>query len=220
MSLSSREFVHELEEANARALARIADLSASGDEKGEISVRSLLILALKSELEAVECAAGWISTTPEIKVKVAFARQAGDEAKHYRLIEKRLLELGFDTADHDPYAHGRSPLLEYLSGLQGTVARVAAAQFTREELALVRNAEFIRYCRARKDEDTARLYEDVIQPDEQHHHELGRALLLELATTDAAQAAGRHAAARTLELAEELLEAARLRSGVTRAPGC
>lgn len=220
MILSSKKFVEELEASNAVALARISELSQQDEPGEEMTPRRLLILALKNELEATECAAGWIATTPEIKVKLAFARQAGDEAKHYRLIERRLQALGFDTTTHDPFAQGTSPLLDYLRGLVGTAARVAAAQFTREELALVRNAEFIRFCRSRKDEETAKLYEDVIQPDEQHHHELGREILLEIATTSETQAAARAAAARTLELAEELQEVARLRYGVTRPPGC
>jgi hypothetical protein len=41
-----------------------------------------------------------------------------------------------------------------------------------------------------------------------------------LATTDEAQAAAREAARRTLSLAEELQEVARLRMGISRAPGC
>jgi hypothetical protein len=79
---------------------------------------------------------------------------------------------------------------------------------------------FAAFCESRGDEDTASLYRDHIQPDEQHHHELGRRLLLEYATTDEAQAAARRAAAATLEIAEEIQELARLKAGVTRAPGC
>src|SRR6185503_16750357 len=45
---------------------------------------------------------------------------------------------------------------------------------------------------------------DVIEPDERYHHELGRTLLLRLATTPAAQAAASSAARKTLELADEL----------------
>ena len=68
-----------------------------------------------------------VPTTAELEVKLAFARQAGDEAKHYRLIETRLGELGVDTSNLDPLAKGRSPLLAWLLELEGTVARVAAA---------------------------------------------------------------------------------------------
>ena len=78
----------------------------------------------------------------------------------------------------------------------------------------------MKYCRATGDEATARMYEETIQPDETHHHELGRRLLLELATTDEAQAAARDASRKVLSMAEELQEIARLKAGITRAPGC
>ena len=217
---SAASFLEELDAENRRALDRIAQASACGAAAEDLTVPRLLLLALKNEIEATECAAAWIASTPEIGVKLALARQAGDEAKHYRLIEKRLGELGVDTRSHDPLAAGRSPLLGWLVGLEGTVARVAAGQFTREALALVRNAAFIDFCRERGDETTARLYEETIQPDERHHHELGRRLLLELATTDEAQRAARAASRRVLEMAEELQEIARLKMGITRAPGC
>lgn len=220
MMTSAESFVAELDAQNRAALDRIAQASCAGEPAAELTVRKLLLLALKNELEATECAAAWIATTPEVPVKLALARQAGDEAKHYRLIQNRLAELGVDTATLDPLAGGRSPLLAFLLGLEGTPARVAAGQFTREALALVRNAEFIRFCRTSGDEATAKLYEDTIQPDETHHHELGRRLLLELATTADAQAAARDASARVLAMAEELQEIARLKLGVSRAPGC
>jgi hypothetical protein len=209
-------FLAELDEQNAAALTRIG--AAAAREPGpDLTVAKLLVLALKNEIEATECAAGWIVSTREIDVKLALARQAGDEARHFRLIAKRLADLGVDTSTYDPGP--RSPLLQYLSSLEATVERVAAGQFTREALAVVRNEEFVRFCIARGDEATAALYRDVIQPDERHHHELGRQLLGRLATTDDAQAAARRASARTLELAEELQEIARLK-GISRAPGC
>lgn len=220
MPLTPQDFVAELDAENQAALARIAAATASGETGPDLTVARLLVLALKNELEATECAAAWIPTTPEVRVKLALARQAGDEAKHYRMIEARLGELGVDTARIDPLANGRSPLLDWLVRLEGTVARVAAGQFTREALALVRNAEFIRFCYAEGDSATARLYEETIQPDEEHHHHLGRKLLLELATTDEAQAAARAASAKVLAMAEELQEIARLKLGITRAPGC
>ena len=223
---SPEAFVRELDAENERVLARLMGKGASshpgtagtaGTE--ELTVPRLLGLALKTELEATECAAGWIATTPELGAKLAFARQAGDEAKHYRLIEKRLAALGVDARALDPSKQPPSPLLSYLRSLETTVERVAAGQFTREALALVRNEEFIRFASAAGDEATAALYRDRIQPDEKHHHELGRALLIELAPTDALQERARRAAEKTLSLADELQEIARLK-GVTSAPGC
>lgn len=219
MALTPEAFVAELDTENNAALERIAT-GAACEPSPDLDVSKLLLVALKNELEATECAAAWIATTKEVAVKLAFARQAGDEAKHYKMIQTRLEALGVDTSSLDPLAQGKSPLLTYLVGLDGTVARVAAGQFTREALALVRNAEFIRFCRARGDETTARLYEETIQPDERHHHELGRRLLLELAVTAEAQAAAREASRRVLATAEELQEIARLKMGITSAPGC
>ena len=220
MPLSPESFVAELDAQNQVALGRIAVAAAAGEPSEAVTVARLLLLALKNELEATECAAAWLPSTPEVSVKLALARQAGDEAKHYKMIQARLLELDVDTKTLDPLAAGRSPLLTWLLTLEGTVARVAAGQFTREALAVVRNAEFARFCRAMGDDTTARMYEETIQPDERHHHELGRKLLLELANTDEAQDAARASSAKVLAMAEELQEIARLKAGITRAPGC
>jgi hypothetical protein len=181
-------------------------------------VAKLLGLALKKELEAAEEAALWMTTETDVEVKLALARQCGDEAKHYRAIEARLRELG--ASPPNPLGDGYSPMFAYLKGLTTTVERVAAGQFTREALAKVHNQVFIDFCEAKGDARTASLYRDVIQPDEAHHHELGRKLLARLAQTDADRDLARCASARTLELAEELQELARLKKGIARAPGC
>jgi bacterioferritin (cytochrome b1) len=214
---TAEEFLSELDASNLAVLERIG--AAAGCEPGgDVTVAGLLKIALKNEIEATECAAAWIATTAEIDVKLALARQAGDEAKHFRLIQKRLAALGAPVDAFDPGPP--SPMLSYLLSVESTVARVAAGQFTREALAVVRNDEFIRFCESKDDVTTAALYRDVIQPDERHHHELGRTLLARLAVGDAAQAAARTAAARTLEIAEELQEIARMKRGISRAPGC
>jgi hypothetical protein len=211
------DFIQELDAQNRTALERIGSAAAC-EPAADVTVARLLRLALKNELEATECAANFIGSTPEIDVKLALARQAGDEAKHYGLIEKRLGQLGVDSMSFDPGP--RSPMLAYLLTLSSTVERVAAAQFTREALAIVRNAEFIRLCEAKGDLPTAALYRDVIQPDEEHHHELGRRLLAKLAVTDEAQQLALRASQQTLALAEELQEIARMKLGISRAPGC
>ena len=219
-SLTGEEFTASLAEENRVALERLSQLSAAGEPTPDLSVERLLRIALKNELEASEVAAMWMSTTSELDVKLALARQTGDEAKHYRLISERLKALGVDIDRIDPREGGYSPLFEYLRALQSTTARVAAGQFTREGIALVRNQCFIDYCESLGDMETAALYRDVIQPDERHHHELGRRLLTLYAATDNEQQVARQAARRTLELAEEIQEMARLKAGISRAPGC
>jgi len=48
----------------------------------------------------------------EVDVKIAFARQAGDEAGHFQLVADRLAALGFDVASFQP--PGANPLFDYL----------------------------------------------------------------------------------------------------------
>jgi bacterioferritin (cytochrome b1) len=219
--MDAEAFVRDLDARNQELLRRLTpDSTLKPEVEGDLTVVNLLKVALRNEIEATESAARWIATTPEIDVKLALARQVGDEAKHYRLVADRLRELGFDAREFNPLAKGYGPLFQYLDGLRTTVERVAAGQFTREAIAIVKNRQFIEFCEAAGDETTARLYRDVIEPDERHHHELGRRLLLRYATTPEAQAAARSAATRTLELAEELQGAALRAGGIHHAPGC
>jgi uncharacterized ferritin-like protein (DUF455 family) len=219
--VTAAEFVAQLDASNQAVLRRLEpDATLKPEVSGPLNVTNLLKVALRNEIEATEIAARWLVTTTDVEVKMAFARQAGDEAKHYRMIADRLAELGFDARGFDPLAPGWGPLFRYLDSLETTVERVAAGQFTREAIAVVKNRQFIEFCERAGDPLTATLYRDVIEPDERFHHQLGRSLLLRLATTEPAQELARGAAARTLALAEELQGAALRTAGIHHAPGC
>jgi 1,2-phenylacetyl-CoA epoxidase catalytic subunit len=220
--MTPEAFVAELDAANQVALDALAAKSAAGETPTDLGVVPLLKLALRNEYEASELAAVWMVDAPEIDAKLALARQCGDEAKHYRWIEERLTALGCDLGGFDPRLPGMAltPLSAYLRKLTGTVERAAAGQFTREAIAVARNEVFAAFCAERGDAETAALYRDRIQPDERHHHELGRRLLLKYATSDDAQERARAAARTTLRIADELQEMARLKAGVCRLPGC
>ena len=218
--MTGQEFCRELESTVYASLDRIAEASSSHEPASGVTIASMLVGALKNEIEASEEASLWMGTTPELDVKLALARQCGDEAKHYRLIEDRLGQTGHDPSATDPLAEGYSPMFKFLEGLQTAVERLAAGQFTREGLAKVRNRVFIDYCRDQGDGETAKLYEEIIQPDEEYHHELGRRLLPKYADTADKQELARQAAQKTLQLAEDLQEIMRLKRGMSRAPGC
>ncbi len=219
--MDATTFVERLSATNQEILDRLAPVETLvAESAGDLCPENLLKIALKNELEATEIAARWLVSTPDVDVKLALARQAGDEAKHYRLIEAHLHELGVDLADFDPLAQGYGPLFAYLDTLEETVERVAAGQFAREAIAVVKNQQFIDLCEAQGYTATAVLYRDTIQKDEAYHHQLGRDLLLRLATTPEAQESAQRAAARTLELAEELQHLALTKMGVHHAPGC
>jgi 1,2-phenylacetyl-CoA epoxidase catalytic subunit len=219
--VNAAEFVGRLDEDNQHRLGRLApDETLKPELDGALNVVNLLKVALKNELEATEIAARWLVGADDVPVKLALARQVGDEAKHYRLIADRLGALGVDASVLNPLEKGYGPLFQYLATLETTVERVAAGQFTREAIAIVKNRQFIEFCERVGDRDTATLYRDVIEPDERYHHELGRTLLLRLAVTTDAQSAAARAAQRTLELAEELQQVALATAGIHHAPGC
>ena len=219
--MTAQEFVRQLDGDNQRRLSRLAPADTLKPEvEGDLTVLNLLKVALRNEIEATEIAARWLVTTDDVDVKLALARQVGDEAKHYRMIADRLRALGFDARSFDPLAKGYGPLFQYLDTLTTTVERVAAGQFTREAIAVVKNRQFIEFCEHAGDRETAAMYRDVIEPDERYHHELGRTLLLRLATTQDAQEAAMRAARKTLELADELQKKALATAGIHHAPGC
>ena len=219
--MTAEEFVANLDGENQALLRGLApDSTLKAEIQGALNVPNLLKVALKNEIEATEIAARWLVTTDDLEVKLAFARQVGDENKHYRLISDRLRQLGIDPDAVDPLASGWGPLFRYLDTLTTTVERVAAGQFTREAIAVVKNRQFIEFCERVGDRETAALYRDTIEPDERYHHELGRRLLLRFGGTAEAQAVATAAARRTLALAEELQQKALATAGIHHAPGC
>ena len=113
-AIDSQTFIVQLDEEIGAMLARLGQMSAAGVAPETLTVEKLLRLALKNELEATELAAIWLATTAELDVKLALARQCGDEAKHYRMIAERLETMGVDAAGIDPRAGGDSPLFEFL----------------------------------------------------------------------------------------------------------
>lgn len=214
------DFVASLDTLIRAALARVDATSSAATPAPDVDVKKLLRVALRNELEAAEEAAVWLVSERDTEVKLALMRQCGDEAKHYRLIEARLRALGDGLSGFDPLGSGYTPMFEFLRSLPTTVERIAAGPYAREALAQTRNQVFIDYLVSLGDEETARLYREEIQPDEAHHHGLGRKLLLRLAVDDASQDRARAAAERTLSLAAELAEIARLKLGLARVPGC
>jgi uncharacterized ferritin-like protein (DUF455 family) len=220
------DFVLALRREIQERLARLGETETLVFEsKGTLDVPVLLRIALRNELDAVEVAGAWLASTSRdhpgaLELRLALARQAGDESRHYTLIARRLAELDAGTdADNPHLMQAPSPLTQWLLTLVHPVERMAAGPFAREALACVKNEQFIALCRLRGDVATAALYERQIQPDEKHHHELGARFLGRHCADDATQAVARAAVHRTLDLADELAHAARNR-GICQAPGC
>lgn len=219
--MTGAQFVEEMETTLWQILSvRDVALSRLADTAGRADMPTLLRGALRNEMEASEIAARWMPETTDLEAKLAFARQAGDEARHFQLIARRLEDLGADADDPTIVADERSRLYRYLEGLTTTVERIAAAQFTREAIGYKSNELFIAYCEACGDLATAKMYREAIQPDERHHHLWGKDLIARLASGETEQANARKAILTTLELAEELRSLAAGRLLVETPPGC
>jgi rubrerythrin len=217
--VDGKEFVAGLLEEMNGLFAKLGETETlEAESEGRVDVVTLLKLALKSELEASELAGFWLPTTTEIDAKMALALQCGDEMKHYGMISQRLQELGEDLSSFDPLAEGHSPLYQYLRGLRTMIERIAAGPFASEAIAQIRNAQFVRFCEAAGDPETARLYSEIIQPEEAHHHHLGREVLEKHANTPELQALATAAVRNTLAIADELRNLVAMSTGMHSIP--
>jgi bacterioferritin (cytochrome b1) len=219
--MDTKTFISGLKQDLSKLLLRLKpNESLVCETSGSLKVTDLLKAALKNEMEATLVGAKWVTNTKETFCTLAFAKQVGDEAKHYRMIEQRLLELGEPTENFDPLAPKISPLTEYLLGIESTLEKAASGPFAREAIAVFKNAQFIEHLKEMDDTQTAELYENTIQKDEAYHHQLGESLLLRLVHTEADQKIVEAAVEKTLGLAEELTRLAAEKKGILRGPGC
>jgi Protein of unknown function (DUF455) len=212
-------FVQELEAFKAERLRPIigAGLTSLADGAPAESTKMLQV-ALANEVGVSELAAAWMPSSPEMDVKLAFARQAGDEAGHFQLVAERLTALGFDVDAFRMPA--QSALFEYLRGLSTTVERIAAGLFTLESIAYAVNENFMTFCQGRGDVETVRIYREYIQPDERAHQLLGRKLLAKYARTPELRTAARDTVGQVLDIAAAARTQAALRLGSACFPGC
>jgi uncharacterized ferritin-like protein (DUF455 family) len=219
MLMDATAFLQELDAFKAERLSPIIGAGqtslvggASGDAKDALQV------ALVNEISVSELAAAWMPGTPEVDVKIALARQAGDEAGHFQLVADRLAALGFELAGFRP--PGANPLFDYLRSLSTTVERVAAGLFTLESIAYAVNENFMAFCHQRGDAETVRIYREYIQPDELRHHELGRQLLVKYATEPKSQQRAKEVVGKVLQIATAARAQAAARMGTACLPGC
>ena len=217
--MDTTSYMQELDAFKAGRLSPIVSAgqtSLVGGAQGD--AKRMLQIALGNEISVSELAAAWMPTTPELDVKLAFARQAGDEAGHFQLVADRLGRLGFDIAGFRP--PGANPLFDYLRSLSTTVERIAAGLFTLESIAYAVNENFMAFCDGRGDAETVRIYREYIQPDEQRHQQLGRQLLAKYASDSASQEKAKVVVARVLEIATAARAQAAEKMGTACFPGC
>lgn len=213
------EFVSKLKAESEAILAKIDEPPISSGVPNDELLATMVKMALKNEMEAAEIAAEWVSTTAELDAKLALACHAGDEARHYQLIEERARAMGISLNGFRPL-DPPSPVLIFLRTLKTTPERIAGALVAREAMGGRRNAQFLAFLDRIGQRELAALYRDVINPDEERHHRSGCAVLAELATSPEAQQGARRAALGLLETGDRVRSNALQNTGVPVVPGC
>ena len=177
----------------------------------------LLQAALKNEWETSLITSHWVIDEEDTDFRIELARLAGDEAKHFQLIEKRLRELGGEKVIAP--LNERTPLFHFLKKQVTTFDRVVSGPYTREALAVTRNVVFLEHCKSIDDFDTIALY-DEIQNDEGFHHKIGRKYLAKLIQTDEDFEKAKAKVEETLQVVDDIQEMIVMNKGLCRIPGC
>lgn len=186
--------------------------------KATAGLPALLKIALQNEIEHLEISAAWAASAPEPEVKLAFARHAGDEARHYQLLEEKMRAMGVDLSRFRPLDHP-SPLLSYLRSLHSAPERVAAVLVTCKTVGTRLNVQFLKYLEAIGVRELASLFRQTIIPDGHRYVAVGWDLLPRVAVAPADQQRARLASRRVLNICEEFRSLARLRTGAPVVPG-
>jgi uncharacterized ferritin-like protein (DUF455 family) len=163
------------ESQGGRAIKVLAGID--GDPQ---QVRGWIVVRLKqgyrNEMEACHVAAKWLLDAP-VEVKRMLARQVEDEARHMDLLGKRLHALGEDPDDWTPMTTYRRLFDRCLQHAGSLPARMALENFGAELIsASWGNVPMIEIFE-RVDPETAALYRNVIQKDEQFHTAIGRTVI-------------------------------------------
>lgn len=178
---------------------------------------NLLMAALKNEWETTLLTSQWVIDEQDCDFRICLARLAGDEAKHFALIEERLINLG--GIKNEEELNKRTPLYHYLMQQKTTFDRAVTGPFAREALAVARNKVFLEHCKSINDLDTIKLY-DQIQKDEAHHHQLGRDYLQQTIKSATDLDLAKQKILEVLEVVDEIQEMAVMKMNICHLPGC
>lgn len=213
---AAETFVTEMDTKNQTSIDRLVTTLSAAIAKEGFEVADVLRLTLKAAVEGAEVAALWVTDCDDLSAKLVLAEQCGEGAKHYRLIAARLGAIGVDLSSYDPRDGGYSKLFAFLRSLQTPEERSSAGHLTLKAMAIARFKALAAYCEDKGDGETARLFREVLTPDEARYYDEGRRALSLSATNEESQARARRAAYRALELVGEAQDPLQLRRSMPK----
>lgn len=214
--------INYIESLDEHLKKRIAELSlqikGQGNPKAKVPpMPKLLMAALKNEWETTLLTSIWVTNENNSDFRICLARLAGDEARHFSLIENRLKELGGNKNEEE--LNKRSPLFQFLLQQTSTFDRAVTGPYAREALAVMRNEVFLEHCQHINDQATIEIYQ-TIQKDEAHHHQLGKTVLSQLINNQLDLENAIKKINEVLTVVDEIQEMAVMKMGICRLPGC
>ena len=193
-------------------------ISGEGNTEAVVPPMPMLLkMALKNEWETSLLTSFWVTDEPEPNFRVSLAQLAGDEAKHFNLIKKRLDELGGSISKED--LDERTPLFHFLKKQMNTFDRIITGPFAREALAVARNKVFLNHCEKIQDQKTIEIYK-TIQEDEKFHHELGLRYADIYLKTQADLDRATEKMLEVLKVVDDIQEMIVMKKGLCQIPGC
>jgi rubrerythrin len=206
------------EKLSARMDELAEQIKGSGNPDAKVPAMALLLkTALKNEWETTLLTSFWVTDEKDPFFRIALARLAGDEAKHFSLIEKRLKEMGVTFSEEE--LNERTPLFKYLLEQKSTFDRAVTGPFTREALAVARNNIFLEHCYELNDTETIKIYEQI-QEDEKYHQELGKNQVAKLINSDSDLKKATEKMLEMLQIVDDIQEMVVMKKGICRIPGC
>ncbi|PCJ51420.1 MAG: hypothetical protein COA79_26355 [Planctomycetota bacterium] len=215
----SNDFVVELDSILENRINELSE-QMKGNANKDVKIpamKNLLMAALKNEWETTLLTSHWVIDEVDCDFRISLARLAGDEAKHFALIEERLQSL--DGTINNEELNKRSPLFHYLMKQKTTFDRAVTGPYAREALAVARNQVFLEHCKDLKDLKTIELY-NKIQTDEAHHHQLGRNFLASTINSKLDLEKAKTKVLEVLSVVDEIQEMVIMKMGICRLPGC
>jgi bacterioferritin (cytochrome b1) len=154
------------------------DESRFDEKMSEVQMREGLYTRVYNEIMAVDLPRRQLEGCDDSQVFIHLLKQIEDEAKHARMLSQRIWQL--DGNPEEVFERADESVMDYWAEYDGKdpIEIGAMMQCGSERMASFRVAKEIDYY----DDETATIYEDVIDPEEQFHAKIGVAMLRRLCT--------------------------------------
>lgn len=185
LPLEPDEFTQRLiSEVEAYAIEQGWTESQFDDQPSDSELINGLLTRLRNELGVIEEPLKMAKMTDDPTIFIQLCKQMEDEAKHARLLAQRIMQLGGNPAEcYDMSADSADPYWDLIDSYDTIHEKVALIEAGGERMAGLKHENEVEYF----DDDTRKIYSDVILPDESFHTDLGERIVRKYCTDEKTQ---------------------------------